>query len=139
MECFVVGFSRGDNGDWRRIVCSNQIISCCWFWGGLSLNLSRTTFLIFAMIGANIISVVARESIRKSRRYNINCVNNGGSGVCSYYLFQSFHTYKKGINSNPGSYLFPIWWDECIRWWSVTNSHSQGAKKWQVLKHQHIF
>ena len=82
--------------------------------------------LTFAMIGANIIAAVASESIVR------NCSRNSGcSSICSYNLFQSLHINNKGIKSNPGAHLFPIWWDECLCGWSNTKSRS-GAKKWQV-------
>lgn len=120
------------------------------FWGGLSHNPLRITFMVFAMIGANIFPAVAtirEESKRIIRRYSKcggSCcclrnysVNNSNSIDCSITCegipFQSFnHTSPcKRINSNPGSYLFPIWWDECVCGWSITTSCSR-TEKWQV-------
>lgn len=114
------------------------------FGGGLSHNPLRITFMAFAMIGANIFPAVAifrEESKRIIRRYSKcggSCccllrkylINNSYNIVCEGSLFESRnHTSScKGINSNPGSYLFPIWWDECICGWSITTSRS-GTEK----------
>ena len=117
-----------------------------WFWGGLSLNPLRITFMAFVMIGANIIPAVAtiREESNRKGGKNPNhwfCYINNNfvrhiSISCSFACSQlsksiTKTSFCKGVKSNPGSYLFPIWWDECICGWSITTSRS-GTEKWQV-------
>ena len=93
--------------------------------------------MAFAMIGANIIPAVAtiREKSNRKGRKNPNhwvyCVVENDtvqhkSISCSFGCSQSKSipptSFCKGVKSNPGSYLFPIWWDECICGWSITKS-----------------
>ena len=105
---------------------------------------SKITFMAFAMIGANIIPAVAiiREKSNRKGRKNSNhwlyCVKNDTghykSISCSFASCHSIHqtSFCKGVKSNPGSHLFPIWWDECICGWSNTKSGTPGSQKWQV-------
>ena len=104
---------------------------------------------ICVMIGANILPAVAtdlnKDNISKGSRY----VNPGyccdstnenrssfGSIHCQKNTFQSIQPYSspnKEISCNPGSYLLPIWWNECICGWSKFKSSSLiGEEKWQV-------
>ena len=108
---------------------------------------SKITFMAFAMIGANIIPAVAtirEESNRKGGKnpnhwfcYIKNNFVHHISISCSFACSQlsksiTKTSFCKGVKSNPGSYLFPIWWDECICGWSITKSGFPGTAKWQV-------
>ena len=109
---------------------------------------SRITFMAFAMIGANIIPAVAtirEESNRKGRKnpshwllcikYDLVSRNiTSCSFACSQVICQSNPktSFCEGVKSNPGSHLFPIWWDECICGWSINKSGFPGTEKWQV-------
>ena len=104
---------------------------------------------ICVMIGANILPAVATDSneynISKGSRYVnpgycCDSTNNNRSISrcihCQDTTFQSIQpnsSPNKGISCNPGSHLLPIWWNECICWWSKFESCSQlGEEKWQV-------
>ena len=101
--------------------------------------------MAFAMIGANIIPAVAtirEESNRKGRKilydwlfcnkYDLVYRKSRTYIIaCSKAISQSFPktSFCKGVKSNPGSYLFPIWWDECICGWSINKSGFPGTEK----------
>ena len=101
--------------------------------------------MAFAMIGANIIPAVAtirEESNRKGRKIPYDWLfctkydlvyrkSKTYIIACNQAISQSFPktSFCKGVKSNPGSYLFPIWWDECICGWSITKSGFPGTEK----------
>ena len=104
---------------------------------------------ICVMIGANILPAVATDSNKDNISKGSRSVNPGyccvstnenrisfGCIHCQNTTFQSIQpksSPNKGISCNPGSHLLPIWWNECICWWSKFESCSQlGEEKWQV-------
>ena len=125
----------------------NETVCFNYMWGGLSHNPLKITFMAFAMIGANIITAVATTNDSTRKEENINSVKRYedsyfsinssicGSIGCSFtpYKYLNCTSFNQGrIISNPGSHLFPIWWDAFISGWSNNTKSCFQERKWQV-------